>query len=449
MIKESSKDRELLLGLSKKELTIIIIGSFLSAACCITYTDTGPSLASLIFSSIFVVFAFCLPIEQQLMMVALAIPNTKALGFYGVSASICVCAVAVMKHFLKEKKKPRVPILAFFFVVYSLQYFFRFSDPVVGIVMPIKTLFNIVFFTYLTSRIEIAQDSYAYGFKASMALFLGILSAFWTSGASVEGTDRAAVEGNDPNMLAIEVAFVFSYLCVYYYTGNKISQTSFIVSTVVLGIISVYCGSRMGFILFGLIIFLSVALNIKSISKSTVLIAIISISLFFFLTSEVGQNLIEVLMIRMINMENNDDMSNGRLVLWNLYTTILNSNPLLWLFGMGKYTEYGIEMQAHNAIIESVAGYGIIGTFVLYLIYIRIYVKQYKICKKHNKISKGFFLKVPFIVPLVGGITLHSYDTIMNTTMLYIGVLCMTKPRKQKSEPSETCTESMIIEKEI
>ena len=109
----------------------------------------------------------------------------------------------------------------------------------------------------------------------------------------------------------------------------------------------------------------------------------------------------------------------------------MTAQPMLWLFGLGNYTYYGIEEMAHNFLIEDIAGYGLIGVMLLYTTYIIIYRTLYK-----NSMSKGkkqrivLYQLLPFFVPIIGGLTLHGMTSIMNTTMLFIGVLCMTNQRQ-------------------
>lgn len=416
--------------LNTKEIVIIAIGALLSASACLLYSGSGPTNMSLAISFVFVAFSATLTLEQQLMLVALAAPNTNALGFFGISASTIVCAIGAIKCLALRNYKNNIPLIVPLFLVYSLQYYLRFGDAVLGFVMPIKTVLGIMFFTYLSKTVSIAKNSYSVGYKSSLAFFAGIVSSFWSSAFSGGDSMRMAVVDNDPNILAVEVAFVLSYLCVNYYSSNNSSKLLFLLSIIILSIISLFCGSRMGLILLAFVLVMSVLLNLGSFRKSTLLVVVFGLAIGVFLFSETGKTIIDALMFRSEVLENNDDVSNGRFEIWESYIKLFNSDPFLWFFGLGNQFKYGITDQAHNVFIEDIAAFGVIGMIMLYFTYLNIYKKQLRLSNYYNETRRGLLYKLPFLVPLIGGLTLHSYLSIMNITMLYLGVLCMTKPKE-------------------
>lgn len=428
------EEKPFLLTLTKKETFIVLICGTLSALSCATFSGTESTPTSLALSAIYVLLSIGMPLEHQLLLVALAMPNTKALGFYGISCSTCVSAVAVVKYFMGSRRMPTIPILVFAYLVYSLQFGIRFWDYVIGFVMPMKVFFSVLFLVCLAHSQSIARDSYTYGFKASIALMVGIMSAFWASTINIEEVGRMAVEGNDPNMLSVEIAFVLSVLCVNYYYKKNLSQLLFLILITILAVISLFCGSRMGLLLFALVLVTSVLLNCRAVGKSSLLIVVFGGAIVAFLMTSTGQDIIDLMLMRAENLERRDNISNDRFEIWTTYFNVMNSDPLLWFIGIGKYMEYGIQKQAHNALIEDIAYYGLIGTTILYVLYLRVFVRQYNHSLKYNRFANGLFYKIPFLVPLIGGLTLHSYTNIMNTTMLYLGVLCMTIPKKLKNK---------------
>lgn len=425
---------------TKKEIIILLIGGVLSALSCVFCSDGGESdyvstPVSMAISVVFITIASTLSLEQQLMFVALALPNTKALGFYGISCSIIVCAIAVVMNLRKTKNVSNILFISAIYLLYCTQFIGRFGDIKLGLVMPIKTGVNLLFFYILASNFKIASNSFNIGFKAAVALFVGIVSAFWISYNQAEtDTTRVAIEGNDPNILAVESVFVVSYMCVYYYSRKSFSKWLFLGTIIILLGISLLCGSRMGLLLMGFVVGISILLNIGQIKRSSLLIVVFGGALMLFLLSSTGQAILEALIIRNENLESHGDISNHRFDLWAAYISVFNSDPILWLIGLGNYREYGILKQAHNFLIEDLAAYGIIGVSILYLSYRSIYVHQYKYSKRLNSIRIGLFSKIPFLVPIIGGLTLHGLTSIMNTTMLYLGVLCMTLPKKGLGE---------------
>lgn len=411
---------------NRKDISTIIIGAILSAAACYIYKNS--ETAAQVLSAIFIGFAYTLPVERQLMMVALSLPNTMALGLGGVSASVIICAVAVFKYLITGKEKVRIPAIVPFYLFYSLQFVFRYGDLTAGLVMPIKTALTIIFFSTLSRAGRVAENSYVIGFKSVIALFAGIVAAFWSSNLGSDNTSRMAVEDNDPNILAVEVAFVLSYICVNYYSAEKASKVLFLASAIILSIISLFCGSRMGFILLGFVLVSFIFLNVKKFSKSILLVVVFGGAISAFLLSSTGQAIVDILVARSEVLELEGDVSNGRYELWETYIALLNSDPMYWLFGIGDYTNFGITVQAHNVFIEDVAYLGIVGVIILYSTYIHIFRIQYKNSKRFNPVRRKIMFIIPLLVPLIGGMTLHSYLSIMNITMIYLGVMCLTKP---------------------
>lgn len=413
--------------LSNRELLLLFVASLLSALSSSTYSIDGSTAASMSFSAVFVLLSIFLPLEQQLFLVALAIPNTKALGFGGISCSILICAISGLKYHLFAGKKPHIPIGVILYLIYCVQFYVRFNDFLIGFVMPIKQAMNMLFFVVLATDRRIAGNAFQIGFKSSLFLFAGIVSAFFFSSIT-SSSGRLAAAGNDPNILSVEVAFVLSFVCLAYGKLKQMSLPAFSVILGVLAIVSALCGSRMGFLLFGIVLFVTVIFNSRSISNVAGLLIIVVIAFGIFVTSQFGQGIIEAVQYRMYLLEANDNMSNGRFETWNLYISVLNSSPYMWIFGMGDYTQYGIENQAHNFLFEDLSGYGILGLLILYPTYFAIYKTLYKNAYIYGgKPNKGIYRFLPLLVPLIGGLTLHGLVSIMNTTMLFLGAMALTK----------------------
>lgn len=416
-----------------------LFGIIMSALCVLFSLDpssiseeseSAGTTVTYILSAIYVIYAASLPLNKQLCLIALALPNTKALNLFGVSAAICICAVSAVFN-LGKKKTGVVIAFSMLYLLYSLQFLYRFSDTSIGVIMPIKTVVNIFFFSMLSNDVVVVSRSREIGYEAAVFLLGGILSAVVASFIKTGFSGRFAVVGNDPNMLAVESAFtlaVFSSFCFKYRT---LPLSRYLTYAAALGLVTLFCGSRMGLLLYAIVIACSVLLNPKYLGKSFVVIGILAIGVVAFLVSGIGQTMLDALMTRTSVMEQNDDVSNGRFELWALYIATMTAQPMLWLFGLGNYTYYGIEEMAHNFLIEDIAGYGLIGVMLLYTTYIIIYRTLYK-----NSMSKGkkqrivLYQLLPFFVPIIGGLTLHGMTSIMNTTMLFIGVLCMTNQRQ-------------------
>ena len=82
-------------------------------------------------------------------------------------------------------------------------------------------------------------------------------------------------------------------------------------------------------------------------------------------------------------------------------------------------------MQAHNVLLEDLSAYGIIGMLTVYPLYILIIcsIKQGLQGGVQRKGRRNIFLWLPFLVPIVGSVVLHSLTNVINTTMLLMGAL--------------------------
>lgn len=417
---------------TNKEYILLITASLLSALSCMTFSDKGSTSVSMAISAIYITIACFLPLDKQLMFVALGLPNTKALGFEGISCSIIICAIAAIKNFSKARNITPIFLISILFILYCTQFLFRYGDIKLGIIAPVKTGFNLLFFAILANNVKIASNSFEIGLKSTIALLMGIVSAFWVSfNQKAVDTTRVAIEGNDPNMLAVEAAFTASYLCVFYYNNKSFSKWLFLIVLSILAAISLLCGSRMGLILMSLVVFVAILSNTGKFQRSTLLVVVFGGALIAFLFSSTGQAIIEALITRNDNLEAHGNISNDRFELWTMYVAAFNSDFSLWFLGLGSYIEFGIHKQAHNFLIEDIASYGIIGVLILYLTYKNIYSCQYRNSKCFNRVSPQLYTMMPFFVPIIGGLTLHGLTSIINTTMLYLGVLCMTLPKKE------------------
>lgn len=413
--------------ISRNEIILFFICGILSALSCMNYSSEGANTVSMAFSTLYILLSSGLSLENQLYMMVFAIPNTKALGFGGISCSIIICSIVAVKYILFARNRPKITWGITLYLIYSLQFIVRFNDVMIGLVMPIKQVLNMLFFLVLAADKNIAKNSFVVGLKASLSLFGGIVFAFFFSSFTRNEFGRMAVAGNDPNILAIEAMFALCFISLAYI--NKLLPISIYgLALVLLSLVCTLCGSRMGLILLAIVLLSTILLNSTKAQKVIPVFLLIILTSVGFFFSSLGQQVLDNLMNRIELLEANDNITNGRFEIWDLYYTAINSSYLTWLFGLGDYTKFGIEDQAHNFFIEDLAGYGILGILIIYPTYFSIYKSQYHHSKRYyGNDNNNFYRFLPLFIPLIGGLTLHGLASIMNTTMLYLGTLALTK----------------------
>ena len=130
---------------SKAEIFILVIGMILSALSVFFYEKESASQSSIIISLVYIFLSFNRPLDQQLLLVSLALSNTKALNIASASASVCICALSVLPR-LFRKDSAKLPLLIIVFFLYCLQYYVRFESIKIGVIMPLKAIVNMIFF---------------------------------------------------------------------------------------------------------------------------------------------------------------------------------------------------------------------------------------------------------------------------------------------------------------
>ena len=365
----------------------------------------------------------------SLIYVAIALPNTKCLTLVGASDAVIICFVSVVFRILSEKKVPKnVFLMAGLHVLFGLTIVMRYDSITYGIVFPIKMMSVLMFYYYNAtdlrmdhSRVELKRFCSIWGISYG----LGIIAALGTSVVVLADSGRLNVAKNDPNMLAVEAVFVLAYIMVIYFEENSISNLMFYILVALMSGVCLLSGSRMGIILLAGTVVFTVCVKLKHIRKTMPLLFLLLICGLFFVYSSFGNSMIDTLLARSASMVERGDISNGRFEIWREYIDVLNKNPICWLLGMGDFSFEGLTMQAHNVLLEDLSAYGIIGMLTVYPLYILIIcsIKQGLQGGVQRKGRRNIFLWLPFLVPIVGSVVLHSLTNVINTTMLLMGAL--------------------------
>lgn len=404
----------------------IIFCAILSSLCVLS-TSSGMYFISTIITLLYAVYAGSKSADKILVYLALAIPNTRSMEAFGVSGAILACTVFLFNQIIRKKKLSRgIFILGLIYLVYSLQFIIRFYDFKIGLIMPIKMV--IMLWTLEMVRKSIKKEYFVMTsiLYITDSMFIGIMFAVIASIISGGNIARLTIVENDPNMLSIECTFLLAVYCIAYFE-RIISIKLFIFYMILLGLLVLMCGSRMGILLLIILILVSLFMNINNIKRSLSLIIICIFGVSLFLISKTGQNSIAILKARNSALALQHNISNNRFDLWGEYLTIFNSNKLFWFFGLGSYSYYGIESMAHNFLLEDLSSYGVIGTLIIYCAYYTEFKGITKI--KNINIYKKLYFYIPFLIPIIGGLTLHGISSLPNFIMLFIGtmIICCDK----------------------
>lgn len=398
----------------------IVLGCSLSAAATLAYFYNMDILV-LICTLCYVCYALLQPIESSLLFIALSIPNTRVLGWLDISASVIICAATAFRILLfnRGRAKKALVVLLMLFIVISAQFCFRPSGITYGVVFPLKMILVLFYFHEIVAFLPREKTSVIKNtcdYLLCGAIVLVGLSVILGS------SSRISAIKNDPNMLAIEMAFIIATYCVLYLKYAIVTQRRFIVIWCVCAAVIFATGSRMGLFLLAMVFTVTLVMNFRQLGKLLLPIMIVFIVASLVLSSDWGNSVVNTLVNRSDAMVSRGDISNGRFDLWTSYYGVLTSNWLNVLFGIGgNYAAYGLESVAHNMIFEDWASYGIIGVLILLLIYFAIY----KNIRRHSQIKEKtcIYVWLPLCVPIVGGLTLHGLTSIPNILMLFVGMM--------------------------
>lgn len=421
----------MLKGGKNKKIRHIIIGCCLSASATIAY-KYNINVIVLLSTICYVCYAMLQPVESSIFFVAMAIPNTRVLGMFDISASIMICALTACRMLLmnKYKIKRSLMICLTLFMVVSFQFCFRPSGITYGIVFPLKMILVLLYFhefiSFLPARRNgIIKDTCDYLLCGAVVLLcLSVLLSSYV---------RLSVIKNDSNILAIEMAFIVAAYCVLYLTQAYVTQKNFFVVCGICSVIIFATGSRMGWLLLAIIFAITMIMNFHHLNKMLIPLFLLLIVGCIVLSSDIGNSVVSTMVERSNAMSSRGDVSNGRFDLWTSYYTVLTSDWLNALFGIGgNYSAYGIESVAHNFVLEDWASYGIIGIVILLFVYFPMYKSVKRSASEGNKARLCAWL--PLCVPIVGGLTLHGLTSIPNTLMLFVGmIIACEKKGAQKS----------------
>jgi O-antigen ligase len=235
---------------------------------------------------------------------------------------------------------------------------------------------------------------------------------------SSEQTGRFDTEFNEPNYIGTICSFGLSLFLVISQRihFNKIFIFFITISISVLGLIT---QSRAFLLSITIIAVFFLVLKFKR--KFIVTLGAIIISIIFFASSFMrfyyNSNTLQALTSRVINPKNGD-ISGGRSGLWDVYYDILTTNSESLFFGVGNNAMeiFNLEQVAHNAILEDLLTFGLLGTAVVYWFLVLVFRKM--IIKNNSIVAV-----LPLFIFLLNSMTLHSFLGMGGLVQLFIGVI--------------------------
>ena len=372
------------------------------------------------------IYSVCCKTSELFMFLLLLIASNRLLTIgEAISMPFVIMIIGCIRMILNERMALRIPfIIGAILLIMESFLSYIFINNYISVFLSIKILIMLYFIQSYTDTIDIKKtyirlvDACATGciMTVTLTVIINPSSIFENYRFSLTGQGGENVLGILCSIMALNL------LCIALYKNIK-NRKKYLMYIVMLILIALLTGSRSALLSF-LIGFVSIYLmacirfGFRQVFMLFVFATIVVIVLNFIL---VGDSVLSVYTERFIyRMQKlqSTDISNGRFGLWISYFNVFYENTVIFLLGGMDYMLYGIKQAAHNMIIEQVASHGILGTFIISLLYFSVY--RYVKKRSHSKI-RWFSTGVgPLLSLFVVSMFSHSIFGIPQTTMLFI-----------------------------
>lgn len=378
--------------------------------------------------------------EQTILyMLMFIMPTNRLFTFWGISVNLVVLAIFYVKYFTgKDKNNSKLLLSCLIFFLYTVNYFFRFSSA--SEMLEAVKNFMLLFFCLeiFTKRSEKLLDLYK---NSVMFLSVGLISQVLLSviaNPSIQALNRLAISNSsNSNALAIICSYSIAQIIIMWNSKYIAKKNNLFVLFVLIALIGLYTQSRTFLIIFVICLAWLILPRLRKYFPETIkgwtVVFLVAIGIYYFLN--ISNGLISERMWGAINRflePPRGDMSNGRIEIWNLYIEKFINDITVLLFGVGSnYNRMGIPMMAHNAIIEQIATFGLVGSFFVLICYwkvARLVIK--KLLESYS--FSGFYNILPILVVFLSGMFSHSFMSINSTIQIFLGISTMfITPRKE------------------
>lgn len=408
----------------------VLLGSIIIVIGCISsrYQSNAVLVVDMILTAMVAVF---LPKRNLLPLASLLIAPNRLLTLEFISAPLVVVCIGFIRYVLQRRIPIKILDIALFYVCFSIITCLLFGT---NIILAIKTVIIVIFLYYAFIALKCNNISTVVEFISLGCIITTLFSMLITPELLYEG-DRMAFTSSGQNVLGL----ICGAMAVILFSQIVSTRKKFKLSIIVLGLLIVIgflTGSRTFLLEVG------VGVTIYSISSlfhrennNFIIVLLIFLVLgllfyFIFKYSNFFSNSLESSLYR-IDKTNQNDISNGRFEIWQLYFNEFMNNINSLCFGGVNYNSNGIDMMAHNMIIEQLAAIGIVGTLIVFILYKRAFLGILNALGLNFKFSLG--KSSPLLAFLIASMVGHSLLGLPQTIILFVCLLNLTTPKYEKN----------------
>lgn len=373
--------------------------------------------------------SFLLQCDYLLPFLFFLIAPNRLLTLGPISAPTIIMLVGIVRSKLTFRKS--FFLEAFLLCSYSLLTIF-IDSPI--IFDTIKTVLLLLFINQLSLDIDANKQ-----FQSCMkSVIEGCIVSFILSALldpnSFKETNRFAFSSNGQNVLGILCAVLAISLIAEMVQKGRELNLKIGLSLGAILMIGLLTGSR-SFLLavaVGAVSILTIELLRINVGKAAKMMAICVVVCFIafaaYSNSTFIHGYVDKMIYRMTKLQNND-VSNGRYNLWWQYLKFFRENPVYLLFGNMNPQNHGIDLVAHNMIIEQIADFGIVGSIIVVIMYIDVFLNilRENLCK----ISWRYLLP-PLLAFLSASMVSHTLLGVPQTMIMYMCFIGAINKRRER-----------------
>ncbi len=316
----------------------------------------------------------------------------------------------------KEKRKfpSQIIIVCVVWIMYCVQYFFEGTDGLKAVIVVVKQLLFLVYmvdvFRVCKSRKEVRKKLFTMEIYYVLGIIISsIISVVMNGNQSLHNTRLMLNSVTGANRYGLLLAFSMIFILLEFLNVKNVKE--WIVLAVAAGIVLYFCfavKSRNCMITVALSFVATVFYGIsKPKSRLSAIILLVSAVSLFVLIVTVGKNAriydnIMGTIHRFVN-PSGEDITNGRTDLWVDYLKAFTSDIRFFLLGSSNRDNFA-DKEAHNIYLDILTQYGIIGFFIVSVVYTMVFIEISKVVKSFGKVKSDLISFLPFFMVFFMGI---------------------------------------------
>lgn len=369
--------------------------------------------------------------------------NTKLLSLFGISCATLITIFIVLREVLLGRKK--IETRFFLYLICSLIIgsgylaFGRSNDCIVLIKYFLSLMFILFCFqdSHCNRWYSLCKEFLMAGFAVA------VCSSLIFNRAAVTATRYAITDDTGSNTTAFFCGLVFAFSAVILFERNVESVLKrWGIITLGLSVITgIMTGSRTFFLMVVIscvCLLITVVKNSKCLFRNIIIIMSgIAIGILFISFNE-KMNQEFLYLMRRIQSPRGNDISGGRLDIWETYFDMIIANPVHLLWGYVP-EDFGINNMAHNAVIEQFVQFGIIGNIPIIAFGIFVYRRLKSSVHNMNAMKSYKYEKelsvISLILIFVSGMVSHSFMALPKTLFIYYFIymyLCYKQGKEKR-----------------